>query len=190
MGGDCTSSHRGRSRGPSPSGFSRRGAPEERPAVRPPGAGATAPILAGVRVPLPSRDPRASWGAHQARERGRCSPKRQPPSARRPLLSPRGPCQGSFRAPRPPGWTQLVGGCSSPHLYAAPIMLQGRPPPPSGRSLASVCPIDGPARPETGADLLTQAAGLPHPVRASSIADHPACCPQPPGSRGRTTAGL
>ena len=85
---------------------------------------------------------------------------------------------GAQGGPRRTQWGQ-GGAFISTFALTPRRCCAGGPPLPSGPRQARVHQINGQAHPEPGADLLTQAS-LPHPVPASSIADHPACCPQPP----------
>lgn len=110
------------------------------------------------------------------------SPHRDPARA---ASRPPGPRGGPSRTQWGRGGTFISTSVHNPNnaARAAPQLPQAASRP------ASVHPINGQARPEPGADLLTQAAGLPHPVRVSSIGNHPTAVHSPLGSRGRTTAG-
>lgn len=127
------------------SGLPGQGTPEKRPAACPLGMGVTVPFLAGVRVPLPSRDsaPGASWGARQAWELGRWSQRNAGlPVPGRPPLSPLGPARAASGTPRVDPAEHGGGreGHSSPHLY--PPDNAARRPPTSLRSQPGQHPSD------------------------------------------------
>lgn len=178
------------------SGLSGGGAPEKRPTAH---------------LPRRGQSPTPCWGEGPPAQQRPCSGDRlgHPPGLgpgplhqrnaglpepRSPPLSPRGPCQGSIGGPpQPSGWAQqnTVGAGRDVHLHICTRpqeCCEGGPQLPQVASWpASVHPINGQARPEPRTDLLTQAAGLPHPVRVSSIANHPAAVLSPLGNHGRTT---